>query len=121
MKLSSSLHQRPEMKLSEMKRQKDFTCAHLRKSFWLLSTPKIKLLMILPPRIVVVFHVISSKHHSQIPVRIPPTRPQTLSRKEFDDKWEEFSSVSEVVHWTSVSEVVDICHLTKRHMMSTHV
>ena len=33
----------------------------LRKSFWLLSTPKIKS-MILPPRIVVVFLVISSNH-----------------------------------------------------------
>jgi hypothetical protein len=37
----------------------------------------------------------------QISVRIPPTRPQALSRKEFDDNLEEFSSASEVVHWTS--------------------
>ena len=35
-------------------------CARLRKSSWLLSTPKIKLLMILPPRIVSVLHMISS-------------------------------------------------------------
>ena len=39
-------------------------CSRLRKSSWLLSTPKIKLLMILTPRIVSVFHVISSKIHS---------------------------------------------------------
>ena len=37
----------------------------------------------------------------QIPVRIPPTSPQVLSRKEFDDNWDEFSSASVVVHWTS--------------------
>ncbi len=37
----------------------------------------------------------------QLPVRIPPTSLQALSRKEFDDNWEEFSSASVVVHWTS--------------------
>ena len=39
-------------------------CSRLRKSFWLLSTPKMNLRMILPFRIVVVFHLISSKHLS---------------------------------------------------------
>ena len=37
----------------------------------------------------------------QLPVHIPPTSLQVLSRKEFDDNWEEFSSGSVVVHWTS--------------------
>ena len=36
----------------------------------------------------------------QIPVRTPPTSPQALSRKEFDDNWEEVSSASDVVNWT---------------------
>ena len=36
----------------------------------------------------------------QVPVRTPPTRPQTLSRKEFDDHCEEVSSARDVVNWT---------------------
>ena len=36
----------------------------------------------------------------QIPDHIPPTSYQVLSRKGFDDNWEEFSSVIDVVNWT---------------------
>ena len=75
-------------------------CERLRKNSWLHSTPKIKL----------------PTQHRQcvprdfIPVHTPPTNPQALSRKEFDDNWDEVddnwdevSSSRDVVNWISTT------------------
>ncbi len=82
-------------------------CTRLRKSSWLLSTPKIKLLSILKDRQWSPCDFVETSLHFrqvlslQFLVRTPPTSLQVSSRKEFDVNWEEVSTAHDWVNWTS--------------------
>ena len=53
----------------------------------------------------------------QIPVRTPPTSPQVLLRKEFDDNWEEVSSVSQTEYvWVTGLEWNPAYHKNRRSL-----